>query len=183
VVRANVSEGNQAGYGLDAILEAAGRYFEAEHVGPALHEPTRQVWRFRPRPITRDFQTGEMRAGAGGATAAFLHADGRRCREIFDILGVLPVPGSLNVQLAQPFDWESGFYRAQVLDVAERGQGLDVEWRPRWARLYPVTVNSEPAFVFRFEGERYPANFVELIAAERLRDVIPGPLVQVCRQR
>ncbi|MEP9389650.1 DUF120 domain-containing protein [Mesorhizobium sp. KR9-304] len=182
VVRANVSEGNRAGYRLDAILESAGVYFEAEHVGPALHEPTRQVWRFRPREVPLHCRCiGEMRTGAGGATAAFLHADGRRCREIFDILGVLPFPGSLNVQLAEPFDWDRGFYRARVLDVAERGKGLGVEWLPRWARFYPVMVDRAPAFVFRFEGERYPSNFVELIAAERLRDRVDGPLVQICR--
>jgi 2-polyprenyl-3-methyl-5-hydroxy-6-metoxy-1,4-benzoquinol methylase len=181
VVRANVSEGNRAGYSLDAILAAAGLYFEAEYVGPALHEPTRQVWRFRPKVPLHCRCIGEMRIGAGGASAAFLHANGRRCQEVFDTLGFQPLPGSLNIQLAEPFDWERDFYRAKALDVAERGKGLNVEWLPRWARFYPVTVDGVPAFVFRFEGERYPESFVELIAAERLRDCIPGPTVQLCR--
>jgi hypothetical protein len=53
-----------------------------------------------------------------------------------------------------------------VLDVVARGQGLDVDWKPRWARFYPFS----QAFAFRFEGDTYDERFVELISDHVLRD-------------
>jgi 2-polyprenyl-3-methyl-5-hydroxy-6-metoxy-1,4-benzoquinol methylase len=181
VVRANVAGAHRAGYTREAIIAAASRYFEAEHIGPALHEPTREVWRFRPKLASLRMIEGEMRSGQRGAEKAFLHDDGRRCREIHDILGVLPVPGSLNLAMSAPFDWDSGYFRAEVLDVVRRSEGFDGEWRPRWARFYPVEIDGIPAHAFRFEGELYGPCFVELIAPERLRDRIAGPKVMVTR--
>lgn len=181
VVRANVSADNRPRYNRDAILGAAGLYFRAEHIGPALHEPTREVWRFMPRGSPHREWEGTVKSGAGGATAAFLHADGRRCREIEKALGFLPFPGSLNVLLGDPFDWAADYYRAQVLDVAERGKGLDVEWKPRWARFYPLTIQGVSAWSFRFEGEKYNERFLELIAPTKLRDRISGPEVTIAR--
>jgi CTP-dependent riboflavin kinase len=120
-----------------------------------------------------------MIAGAGGATAAFEHAGGRRIGEIAEVLGWRPFPGSLNVRLEVPFDWNDGYYRAEILDVVERGRGLDVEWRPRWARFYPVTIDGVDACAMRFEGERYPAELVELIAPWRLRDRLTSGTARV----
>lgn len=182
VVRANVSEGNRSRFHRDAILAAAERYFFAQYVGPALHEPTREVWRFVPKLVyKRPSHVGEIRSGAGGASSAFTYADGRRIREISKVIGVEPVPGSLNVRLSDAFDFYSDYYRAQILDVSERGRGLDVEWRPRWMRFYPVNIEGILAWAIRFEGETYPDNFVELVAPECLRDSIKG--TQVCLSR
>jgi hypothetical protein len=181
VVCANVSDVNRGAYTREEIIRAASPYFDAEHIGPALHEPTREVWRFKPKAKQPRKMTGYIVAGAGGATAAFEHADGRRIGEIENILGFRPYPGSLNVQLDQPFDWDYGYYRARVLDVVGRGGGLDVDWEPRWARFYPVDTNAGLAFAFRFEGEGYHKNFIELIAPVRLRDAITDPRVTLCR--
>jgi SAM-dependent methyltransferase len=180
VVRANVSDDNRKGFTREAILGAASRYFDPEFVGPALHEPTREVWRFRPKAKRERLTDGRIQAGAGGATAAFEYENGRRIREIEAALGFRAYPGSLNVEIDSPFDWDEGYYRAQVLDVAERGRGLDVEWRPRWARFYPLTINGVAAWAFRFEGEKYGSRFLELIAPQRLRDTLNGG-VQIAR--
>jgi CTP-dependent riboflavin kinase len=181
VVRANVSEENRKGYTLDKILQAASRYFTAERVGAALHEPTREVWRFVPTFRPRWSARGSIVSGAGGAAAAFNYRDGRRVKEIAAVLGWPPFPGSLNVLLSEPFDWESGYYRARILDVSQRGRGLDVEWLPRWARLYPLTIDGVYGCAFRFEGEGYRENFVEVIAPQRLRDTVTGPEVTATR--
>lgn len=127
--------------------------------------------------------TGEVRSGAGGASKAFAYANGRRCKEIAEVIGAMPYPGSLNVHLTEPFDWTLPHRVAWVLDVVERGKGLDVEWAHRKARLYPVCVNvgeggpNLDAWVFRFDGERYADSFVELLAPCRLRDHLQGDSV------
>lgn len=181
VVRANVSDDLRPRYTLQAILEAASRYFAAEHIGPALHEPTRQVWRFRPhRPEWRS-HLGTIVAGAGGATRAFEYADSRRVAEIERTLGWRPFPGSLNLSLDGPFGWDDGFYRARVLDVVDRAKGFESEWAQRWARFYPVRVDGEDACAMRFEGESYSENFMEVLARDRLRVLLAGPTVRIER--
>ena len=151
------------------IRAAAEHYFDVDVVGPGWVQ-TREVWRCYPKRRRQVHYAGTARAGAGGATKAFEYAGGRRMDEIEHALGVRPVPGSMNVQLVEPFDWDWGYYRAPILDVVQRGRGLDVPWVPRPARLYPLRWNDVPCHAFRFEGEHYPTEFVELIAAERLRD-------------
>ena len=147
------------------IRAAAEQYFDVVDVGPGW-VPTRRVWRCYPRTLQARHWAGKARAGAGGASKAFLYADGRRMDEFQSILGVRPVPGSLNVHLTEPFDWESRYYRAQLLDVVDRSAGLDSAWQPRWARIYPL---AGEVFAFRFEGETYQDDFVELIAGRQLR--------------
>lgn len=181
VVRANVSTEHRAGYNAEAILAAASWFFAAERIGPALHEPTREVWRFRPHPCIWQRHYGTLRAGMGGATKAFEHAGGRRATEIERILGWRPYPGSLNVMLDAPFGWDDGYYRAEILDVVNRAQGFASAWAPRWARFYPVRINGEDACALRFEGEVYDPCFMELIAPYRLRDIVAGPQVLVTR--
>lgn len=97
------------------------------------------------------------------------------------MLGFRPVPGSLNVQIDRPFAWDDGFFRAQILDVKDRAKGLQSEWEPRWARFYPLTIDGEDSCAIRFEGERYDPAFLELIAPDRLRDLVPGPRVTIAR--
>jgi len=131
--------------------------------------------------------TGTVKSGAGGATKAFIYADGRRIREIAAAIGVEPYPGSLNVHLTAPFDWEGPHLVASVLDVVKRGDGLDVPWAPRTARLYPVAMECAPgaaveAWAFRFDGERYRDDFVELVAGCRLRDHLTSDEVRLWAQ-
>jgi SAM-dependent methyltransferase len=180
VVRANVPAHLVAKYTKGEILAAAEPYFAAEYIGPALHEPTREVWRFTPKRLKTEEIAGAAKDGAGGATKAFLHEDSRRSHEVRHIVGYMPKPGSLNVWCDRPFDWNKGYYRAQLLDVVERGKP-NSPWEYRWARLYPVTVNGLEAHAFRFEGEHYNERFVELIAPVKLRDYLTSPAVTLCR--
>jgi SAM-dependent methyltransferase len=181
VVQANVSISNRRGYVRSAITAAAREYFDVKFVGPALHEPTREVWTLKPHAVDREIISGSMVVGAGGATAAFEYADDRRIGEIESAIGLRPYPGSLNVRLDEAFDWETGYYRAQVLDVVDRSSGPRSDWAPRWARFYPVMIDGIDAHAFRFEGEHYDESFVELVAPARLRDSITGPRVTLCR--
>lgn len=154
-------------YHLADILSAASEWFHVERVGPG-HVATREVWRCTPKRWAEMYSV-ELLAGAGGAAPAFEYAGGRRMDEIETALGVRPIPGSLNVRTDLSFHWDRGYYRAQVLDV-DRSAGLGGQWTPRWARFYPL----RDCWAFRFEGETYPDNFVELIAPHRLRDTITG---------
>ena len=164
VVRLNVSHP----YKREEIKAAAEKYFEVEYVGPALHVNTREVWRCYPRALAEIKSDAEAKSGSGGATPAFTWAGGRRIGEIQEILGVRPVPGSLNCK--SKFDWDTRYYRAQLLDLVDRKSGLEGAWAYRWARFYPVKADGLPCFALRFEGESYQDDFVELIADDRLRD-------------
>jgi SAM-dependent methyltransferase len=179
VVRMNVSPELQYRYTERDILEAASRYFEFTHIGPAKHEPHREVYAFKPCAYSRVYD-GRLVSGAGGATRAFNYAGSRRCVEIDRLLGFYPYPGSINLELQGDFDWESGYYRSQILDVLDRRAGLNSEWVPRWCRFAPVELSGHAAFAMRFEGERYPLNFVEVISHARLRDTLRGDRVALC---
>lgn len=166
----HISGGKREDYTREKILEAAGVYFDIEHIGGAKHEPHREVYRFTAKALPDVRFKALLQDGAGGASKAFEYLNGRRQSEIENVLGYRPHPGSLNMLASAAFDWETGYYRAEVLDVVERGKGLDVEWRPRWARFYPVAVDGIQSHVFRFEGEKYPLHFIEAISPVRLRD-------------
>lgn len=175
VVVANVRAEHRQAYSRANILSAASRWFDPEFIGPALHEPTREVWRFRRKAIVYGFASqARITAGAGGAAPAFEYADGRRVREIGDVLGFEPFPGSLNLVSDEPFNWDQDYFRAQILDVARRGEGLDVEWLPRWMRFYPVSIEGQKAWAIKFEGEAYHPKFLELIAPVKLREALPA---------
>ena len=167
VVRMNVTRL----YRRDEILDAAETYFDVEEVGPALHVRTREVWRCKPRKLPEIHWRGELTSGGGGATRAFIFDNSKRTAEIADILGWCPYPGTLNARLDHPFGWERDYYRAQVRDVTNRAD-LNSEWKPRWARFYPVTVDGIDAHAFRFEAEQYSPNYIELIAPVRLRETV-----------
>lgn len=167
VVRINVTKP----YNRDDILKAAELYFDVEYVGPALHVNTREVWRCKPRQMAEIHWRGKLCSGGGGATIAFAHNNNRRSAEIAAILGEWPFPGTLNARLDHPFGWDRDYYRAEILDVVDRAN-LNAEWKPRWARFYPVMANGIDAYAFRFEGENYKTNYLELIAPVRLRDSI-----------
>lgn len=178
---AHITGEKRSRYTVKEILDGAAPYFTAEHVGPALHEPTRQVYRFKPR-VGAHVTAGKMEAGAGGASKAFMHNEGHRMKEIAKILGFVPFPGSLNIRLESAFDFGRGFYRVMMPDVKDRSKGLDSTWEQRQCRFYPVQVNGIPVFAMRFEGEEYyKADFLEVISDIRLRDIIKGEGVTVQR--
>jgi 2-polyprenyl-3-methyl-5-hydroxy-6-metoxy-1,4-benzoquinol methylase len=178
VVRANVSK---PGFMADNILAEACHYFDAEYIGPALHEPTRVVYRFTPKPLpTREYGV-MVCGGAGGAAPAFEYESGRRIKELKSVLGFRPFPGSLNLRLFEPFDFNRGYYRSQILDVTDRSKGLDSEWSPRWMRFYPVKIDGTDAIAVRFENEKYSDVFVELVAPVRMRDQITTTTATLCR--
>ncbi len=172
VVARNVDERLWTNYSLDKILKAAGKYFSYEYIGEALHEPTRKVYRFKPLPMLDRKYVGHTKSGAGGASKAFEYSGQRRVGEFKEVLSKEFFCGSLNIELDREFHYDSDYFRCQILDVVNRGQGLDVEWKPRWARIYPLVINGHQGYAFRFEGESYPLNFVEVLASVRLRDYI-----------
>lgn len=167
VVRLNVTKP----YNKDEILKAAQTYFKVEYIGPALHVKTREVWRCTPRKLHQIHWRGSLTSGGGGATLAFTYKDNRRMAEIASILGEWPFPGTLNAKLDHPFGWNRDYYRAEILETVDRAN-LNAEWKPRWVRFYPVTVNGIDAHAIRFEGETYRDNYLELIAPVRLRDKV-----------
>lgn len=171
----------QASYSRAKIISALSRYFDREVVGGSGHEPTREVWRLTPWNV-RERTAGAVRtSGAGGATKAFEAFGGRRMDEIESVLGVRPLPGSMNLTVDGVFDWASHYYRARILDVTDR-RNPSAGWALRWCRFYPVTMNETRAWAMRFEGESYPTNFVELISDARLNDKADGKAeVVLCR--
>lgn len=181
VVRMNVTRRD---YDRASILRAASIYFDVELVGPALHVATREVWRCIPKTIKPNDWRGQITSGSpagGGATRAFEYASGRRIDEIEAILGVRMFPGTLNLNLDRAFDWDKSYYRAQLLETVDRSD-LSAEWKPRWARFYPVIINNDvftPTYALRFEGETYRDNYLEVIAPTRLLDSIESKVVDV----
>lgn len=180
VAHAHISKDKHHLYTREHILAAANKYFTAEYIGPALHEPTRHVYRFWPK-IDAHLIAGKMEAGAGGAGKAFQYSENRRMKEIESIIGFEPFPGSLNIKLETTFDFGSGFFRADILDVVDRASGLDSFWKKRPCRFYPIKVGGWPAYAMRFEGETYPPDFLEVISSARLRDILPEENVVISR--
>ncbi len=181
VVRMNVTA---SGYEFEAIVAAARAFFDVAPPTPARHEPTRVVLRMRPRRLPALRQTAEVRSGpTGGASEAFRYAGERRINEIQRILGMRPIPGSLNLSVDE-FDWDWGYYRARLLDAVDRltgPNGFEGTWAARWCRFYPLTMNGVRAWAMRFEGDTYPPEFVELIADVRLMDHVQGNKVTLAR--
>jgi hypothetical protein len=164
----NVPTRLHALYTEEAILAAASKYFEVDEIGPALHEPHRKVFRFLPKGLEKEAFASHRRSGAGGASKAWAYDDHARTKEFEHIMGHEVIEGSINLQLSKSFHWDRGYFRAKMRDVVDRGAGIDSEWAPRWVRIYPVFANYLLAYVFRFEGEKYPDNFVELVSPHQI---------------
>lgn len=180
VVQRNVMPEYHGEYRPERILGAASVYFEFMRIGPAIHEPTREIYAFRPVERVKRSYRAKLMDGAGGASKAFVFNDNARIKQIREAIGVECWPGSLNVQLSHSFNWNHGYFRAQITDVDNRKAGLrNAKWLPRWARFYPVKINDIDAYVFRFEGEGYPPDFLELLAPTRLRDHIQGDEAEI----
>lgn len=181
VVVKDVPSHLHAGYTETALAEAVQAHFEIIRRGPALHEPTRQIWICRRRETgTGTVLTSyHLMDGAKGATKAFELDGGRRMDEIEHALGVRPIPGSLNLVTRQIVDWDRNYYRARILDSTNRRDPV-APWANRWCRFYPAMIANVGGWAMRFEGENYPDYFVELIAPYRLRDLVPdGDMTQV----
>lgn len=168
VVQLNVNPVIHPLYNEGLIRKHAYKYFDITYEGPALHETTRVVWKLKRKPAKIESFNGRVINGAGGASKAFVYDNERRIDELEFILGMRPIPGSMNVLLDRDFNWASGYYRTGMLDVTDRSKGLNSQWNYKPVRLYPVKVGTKKAFAMRFEGEGYPLNFVELISDERL---------------
>jgi FkbM family methyltransferase len=164
-------------YTRQAITEAFEPYFELVGGGPALHETTREVLvlRRKPQVLTGSrIDEFQLKDGAGGATRAFQRDAGRRTKEIEDALGVRPFPGSLNVTLPGPFDWEREYYRVQIQDSTNRKDPM-APWAPRWCRFYPLALSDVGGWAMRFEDEWYAPEFMEVIAPHHLRSIVEDP--------
>lgn len=161
---------------------AAASYFDIEDIGPSEHEPLRRVYRMRPKLREAVTITGEVKKGYGMAAVLMKCEHGRRMTEIESLLGMRPYPGTLNL-LACGFDWDSGYYRGEIMALNDRRKGPDGGWHPRWMRFYPLTVNNHPAYAARFENEYHRLDFVELIAETQLRKhpVSVGQFVELKR--
>jgi len=160
VVKINVSKE----YNKNQILKASEAWFNREYIGPAQHEPHRHVFRFTPKTIKLKTYNGRRRSGAGGASKAWTYKDSRRTLEFKQAVGVEVHPGSINMDLSEPFNWDSAYYRFKMLDTVTRNKGFDTDWDYRWVRTYPVKANGKQAYVFRFEGESYSKSFIEVIS-------------------
>jgi SAM-dependent methyltransferase len=170
VARQHISPALHANFNGVEIDKAASRYFDIESLGPAVHEPTRYAFRMTAKPLRASLVRGTVRSGAGGAAKAFEHAGGRRIAEIRHAFDLDPFPGSLNLTLDRPFDWGVGYFRAQISDWVDRSKGFSGPQALRWCRFAPVLFDNHDAFAMRFEGDGYPADFVELVSDTKLRD-------------
>ena len=168
VVQINVS----SDYNQGDIFVSSLRFFDRDYIGPAKHEPHRFVYRFYPKELPKKVYTGYRSKGAGGASKAWAYADSRRTKEFKDAIGVEPIQGSINLRLTEPFDWDHGYYRTPILDVKDRSRGIDSPWEERWCRIYPLKANGVDAFAFRFEGERYPEWFMEIVSEHQIDDPV-----------
>jgi SAM-dependent methyltransferase len=168
VAKRNIDPQYHANYTEEKIKEVALKYFHITYEGPAIHEPHRVVWILVPKEREQIVRTGNIKSGAGGATKAFLYNNAARIHEIADTLGETMKPGSMNVHLSEDFDWDSMYYRADLKDVIKRSAGLKSPWKSRKVRYYPMFADGLQAWALRFEGEKYPLNFVELISYNRL---------------
>lgn len=179
VVKKNVPGALIEAYGRLELEESFGPYFTPEAIKPAVHEPTREIWVLRRKADQASLKRGVMRGfpavatfadGAKGASKAFLRDGSKRLHELAYALGRAPVPGSLNMRLNVPFNWDEDYYRIELLDSTNRADP-QAAWAPRWCRLYPVNVGGVCGWAMRFEGERYPADFVEVIGPHQFRDL------------
>jgi SAM-dependent methyltransferase len=175
VVQMNLRKTLFPHYNESVIRQAAEKYFVITSEQPALHETTRIVWHCVPKESSFPTYRGKMKVGAGGAAKAFRFSSERRCKEFEKATGYYPVPGSLNIELETDFDWNAGYYIANLYDVQNRRESLNQNWIQKRARIYPVKVADQLAWVFRFEADtHYPKNFVELISHIHLRTHLNG---------
>lgn len=167
VVTMNVK---REGYNRKAIIDAASVYFNIKYIGAANHEPHRHVYIFTPKTGLQDSYCITPRNGMGGASKAFELHNQRRMDEIEKIVGYRPHPGTLNVTAKKEFNFDWHYYPGMILDMTDRTDP-DSAWEPRETRFYPATINGVKCHAMRMRGEKYPYNFIELIAPTRLRDI------------
>lgn len=95
----------------------------------------------------------------------------RRIDPIQQYVGACLHRGTLNLSLDKPFDWAAPHEAITVPD-AKNWQDLDGPWFESVARVYPVLVGYQRAWVMRLDRSSAPANTIEVVAPVRLRDVV-----------
>jgi riboflavin kinase len=82
-------------------------------------------------------------------------------RQFVEKLGFVPFPGTLNVQLEEPFPAELPAIRIE--GFAEEGKSFGE------CKCYRIKLNGIEAAVVRPEKSRYPLELIEVIAPVKLR--------------
>jgi riboflavin kinase len=82
-------------------------------------------------------------------------------RQFVEHLGFVPFPGTLNVQLEEPFPAEKQAIRIE--GFAEEGKSFGE------CKCYRIKLNGFEAAVVRPEKSRYPPELIEIIAPVKLR--------------
>jgi riboflavin kinase len=105
------------------------------------------------------FMRGKILSGLGQAQY-FLTREGYS-RQFMEKLGFVPFPGTLNVQLDEPFPAEQEAIKIE--GFAEEGRTFGE------CKCYRIKLNGIEAAVVRPERSRYPPELIEVIAPVKLR--------------
>jgi riboflavin kinase len=102
---------------------------------------------------------GKIASGLGQGQY-FISREGYSC-QFLERLGFVPFPGTLNVQLEEPFPAERQAIRIE--GFAEEGKSFGE------CKCYRIKLNGIDAAVVRPERSHYPAELIEVIAPVKLR--------------
>lgn len=91
--------------------------------------------------------------------------------EILNILGYMPFPGSLNLELDKPFDYTRAHITADVTEKPRPGAWNNNRWTPRPFHFWPITINGVEGHAVKIEGKVRRPTFLEVYAPSRLRDL------------
>ena len=105
-----------------------------------------------------DFMRGKILSGLGQGQY-FISREGYS-RQFVKKLGFVPFPGTLNVQLEEPFPERQAI---RIEGFAEEGKSFGE------CKCYRIKLNGIDAAVVRPEKSRYPPELIEVIAPVQLR--------------
>ena len=106
-----------------------------------------------------EFMRGKIASGLGQG-GYFISREGYS-RQFVEKLGFVPFPGTLNVQLEEPFPVEQKAIRIE--SFVEEGKSFGE------CKCYRIKLNGIEAAVVRPEKSRYPPELIEVIAPIKLR--------------
>jgi 2-polyprenyl-3-methyl-5-hydroxy-6-metoxy-1,4-benzoquinol methylase len=113
------------------------------------------------------FYTGTVEKGAGGASKAFVRNENSRINDISLHINETPFPGTLNLRLDIPFDWNRSHLNVSISDAPS--------WTPMPCRIYPLRlqINNTDVLCWAIRWEknmnRYKKNFIEIVSRHPLR--------------